>query len=180
MIPIYVKNTLLNFFSFFLIAFSLYIFIALVSYNPGDSGSFNINSNLTIENLGGPLGAKISDFLFTLIGIGAYLVLLIGSVWALQILFFKDPYNSRIKIAVRLISSVILLTSFCSITEYYFSDNAGGYLGKSTFINLSNALGYIGSLIFLVIFIIPASSLSFNFSWLKIDGKYKRKEKFSC
>ena len=168
MIPIYVKNTLLNFFSFFLIAFSLYIFIALVSYNPGDSGSFNINSNPTIENLGGPLGAKISDFLFTLIGIGAYLVLLIGSVWALQILFFKDPYNSRIKIAVRLISSVILLTSFCSITEYYFSDNAGGYLGKSTFINLSNALGYIGSLIFLVIFIIPASSLSFNFSWLKI------------
>ena len=109
MIPIYVKNTLLNFFSFFLIAFSLYIFIALVSYNPGDSGSYNLNSNQTIVNLGGPLGAKISDFLFTLIGIGAYLVLLIGSVLALQILFFKDPYNSKIKISVRFISSVILL-----------------------------------------------------------------------
>ena len=168
MIPIYIKNTLLNFFSFFLIAFSLYIFIALVSYNPSDSGIFNINSNPAIQNLGGPLGAKISDFLFTLIGIGSYLVLLIGSVWALQTLFFKDPYNSQIKIAVRFISSIILLISFCSIAEYYFSQNAGGYLGKSLFINLSNALGFIGSLIFLVIFIIPASSLSLNFSWLTI------------
>ena len=168
MIPIYIKNTLLNFFSFFLIAFSLYIFIALVSYNPSDSGIFNINSNSAIQNLGGPLGAKISDFLFTVIGIGSYLVLLIGSVWALQTLFFKDPYNSQIKIAVRFISSIILLISFCSIAEYYFSQNAGGYLGKSLFINLSNALGFIGSLIFLVIFISPASSLSLNFSWLTI------------
>ena len=168
MIPIYIKNTLLNFFSFFLIAFSLYIFIALVSYNPSDSGIFNINSNSAIQNLGGPLGAKISDFLFTLIGMGSYLVLLIGSVWALQTLFFKDPYNSQIKIAVRFISSIILLISFCSIAEYYFSQNAGGYIGKSLFINLSNALGFIGSLIFLVIFIIPASSLSLNFSWLTI------------
>lgn len=168
MIPIYIKNTLLNFFSFFLIAFSLYIFIALVSYNPSDSGIFNINSNPAIQNLGGPLGAKISDFLFTVIGIGSYLVLLIGSVWALQTLFFKDPYNSQIKIAVRFISSIILLISFCSIAEYYFSQNAGGYIGKSLFINLSNALGFIGSLIFLVIFIIPASSLSLNFSWLTI------------
>ena len=168
MIPIYIKNTLLNFFSFFLIAFSLYIFIALVSYNPSDSGIFNINSNSAIQNLGGPLGAKISDFLFTLIGIGSYLVLLIGSVWALQTLFYKDPYNSQIKIVVRFISSIILLISFCSIAEYYFSQNAGGYLGKSLFINLSNALGFIGSLIFLVIFIIPASSLSLNFSWLTI------------
>ena len=32
---------------------------------------------------------------------------------------------------------------------------------------MSNLLGFIGSLVFLVIFLIPASSLSFNFSWLK-------------
>ena len=59
-----------------------------------------------------------------------------------------------------------MLISFCSILEYYFLENSGGYLGKIFFINLSNTLGFIGSLIFLVIFIIPASSLSFNFSWL--------------
>ena len=168
MIPIYVKNTLLNFLSFFLIALSLYIFIALVSYNPSDSGFFNVNSNTLVQNLCGPLGAKIADFLITILGVGSYLVLLIGSVWALQILFFNDPYNSKIKISVRFISSVILLVSFCSVMEYYFGNDSGGNLGKSTFVTLSNGLGFIGSLIFLIIFIIPASSLAFNFSWLNI------------
>ena len=164
----YFKNTLLNFFSFFLIAFSLFIFIALVSYESSDPAFFNKSSSTTILNLGGPLGANISDFLFTLIGMGSYLILLIGCVWALQTIFFQDLYNSKIKIIVRFISSLILLISFCSILEYYFVNNAGGYLGKLIFTNLSGVLGFIGSLIFLVIFIIPASSLSFNFSWIEI------------
>ena len=164
----YFKNTLLNFFSFFLIAFSLFIFIALVSYESSDPAFFNKSSSTTILNLGGPLGANISDFLFTLIGMGSYLILLIGCVWALQTIFFQDLYNSKIKIIVRFISSLILLISFCSILEYYFVNNAGGYLGKLIFTNLSGVMGFIGSLIFLVIFIIPASSLSFNFSWIEV------------
>ena len=164
----YFKNTLLNFFSFFLIAFSLFIFIALVSYESSDPAFFNKSSSTTILNLGGPLGANISDFLFTLIGMGSYLILLIGCVWALQTIFFQDLYNSKIKIFVRFISSLILLISFCSILEYYFVNNAGGYLGKLIFTNLSGVMGFIGSLIFLVIFIIPASSLSFNFSWIEV------------
>ena len=167
MIPNYVKNTLLNFLSFFLIAFSLYILIALISHDPSDPGIFYKTSSTNINNLGGPLGANISDFLFTIFGLGSYLILAVGVIWALQTIFFRDPYNSKVKIAVRVVSSVILLISFCSILEYYFLENSGGYLGKIFFINLSNTLGFIGSLIFLVIFIIPASSLSFNFSWLK-------------
>ncbi|MDB3996458.1 DNA translocase FtsK 4TM domain-containing protein [Gammaproteobacteria bacterium] len=166
MIPNYVKNTLLNFLSFFLIAFSLYIFIALISYDSSDPGFFYKTSSVTVNNLGGPLGANISDFLFTIFGLGSYLILVIGVIWALQTIFFSDPYNSKIKITVRVVSSIILLISFCSILEYYFLNNSGGYLGKFFFINISNILGFIGSLIFLVIFIIPASSLSFNFSWL--------------
>ena len=164
MIPNYVKNTLLNFLSFFLIAFSLYILIALISHDPSDPGIFYKTSSTNINNLGGPLGANISDFLFTIFGLGSYLILAVGVIWALQTIFFRDPYNSKVKIAVRIVSSVILLISFCSILEYYFLENSGGYLGKIFFINLSNTLGFIGSLIFLVIFIIPASSLSFNFS----------------
>ena len=167
MISNYVRNTLFNFLSFFLIAFSLYIFIALVSYDSSDPAFFNKTSSLNINNLGGPLGANVSDFLFTIFGQASFLILLIGIVWALQTIFFKDQYNSRIKIIIRFVSSFILLISFCSILEYYFANNSGGYLGKIVFINLSNALGFIGSLVFLVIFLIPASSLSFNFSWLK-------------
>ena len=93
MLTPYIKNTLLNFFSYFLIGLSLYILIVLVSYNPSDSGFFNTNSSDVVFNLGGPLGAKISDFLFTLIGYSSYGLLIIGCIWSGQIIFLKNKYN---------------------------------------------------------------------------------------
>jgi len=165
--PPYIKNTLLNFLSFFLIAFSLYIFISLVSYDISDSGFFNKNSSVEINNLGGPLGAKISDFLNTIFGLGGYLVLIIGSVWAIQILFYDDPYSSVYKTFVRLVSSLLLLICFCSIGYFYFLSNFGGVIGEEVILALSSIIGDIGALIFLVILLIPSTSLAFNFSWLK-------------
>ena len=135
--PPYIRNTLLNFFSFFLIAFSLYIFISLVSYDVSDSGFFNINSNESINNLGGPLGASVADFLFTLIGYAGYLVLLIGCVWSIQSLFFEDKYSSIIKALVRVASSFFLIICFSSIGHFYLSNNFGGVIGNSVLVTLS-------------------------------------------
>ena len=165
--PPYIRNTLLNFFSFFLIAFSLYIFISLVSYDATDSGFFNKNSNDVINNLGGPLGALISDLMFTLIGFGSYLVLLIGSVWVIQSLFIDDKYNSALKVLVRLASSFFIILSFCAVGVFYVSENFGGVIGLNVLTFLSSLIGYIGTLIFLIVLTIPAMSFSFNFSWLK-------------
>ena len=164
--PPYIKKTFLNFFSFFLLAFSLYIFISLVSYDSSDSGFFSKNSSEIINNLGGPLGATVSDFLFTLFGYGSYLFLLIGSVWAIQTLFYEDKYPSNIKTAIRFFSSIFLLVCFCSVGYFYFLENFSGFIGKEIFLSISSIFGDIGSLIFLIILIIPTLSLSFNFSWL--------------
>tara|TARA_X000000368_G_scaffold232358_1_gene183559 strand:+ start:3751 stop:6051 length:2301 start_codon:yes stop_codon:yes gene_type:complete len=173
--PPYIKNTLLNFFSFFLIAFSLYIFVSLVSYDVSDSGYWVQNSSDSIENLGGPLGATIADFLYTLIGYGGYILLLIGCIWAIQTLFYEDPYNSFIKIIVRIVSSIFFIICFCSVGELYLSNNFGGAIGSLVLEVISSIFGNIGSLIFLLILLIPTTALSFNFSWLeKLDqfGKF--------
>ena len=85
----------------------------------------------------------------------------------MQTIFFRDQYGSNIKTIVRFFSSFILLISFCAVLEYYFDSNSGGFLGKFIFTNLSNFIGFLGSLIFLVIFLIPAAALAFNFSWIK-------------
>ena len=166
MLTPYIKNTLLNFFSYFLIGLSLYILIVLVSYNPSDSGFFNTNSSDVVFNLGGPLGAKISDFLFTLIGYSSYGLLIIGCIWSGQIIFLKNKYNSLAKVVVRLTSSIILLLSISSILEFYNSGIAGGVTGKILFQFLSSSIGAVGALIFFVLFIIPSSANAFNFSWL--------------
>jgi S-DNA-T family DNA segregation ATPase FtsK/SpoIIIE len=166
MITPYIKNTLLNFFSYFLIGLSLYILIVLVSYNPSDSGFFNTNSSDAVFNLGGPLGAKISDFLFTLIGYSSYGLLIVGCVWSGQIIFLRNKYNSLPKVVVRLTSSIILLLSISSILEFYSSGIAGGVTGKILFQFLSSSIGAVGALIFFVLFIIPSSANAFSFSWL--------------
>jgi S-DNA-T family DNA segregation ATPase FtsK/SpoIIIE len=166
MLTPYIKNTLLNFFSYFLIGLSLYILIVLISYNPSDSGFFNTNSSDAVFNLGGPLGAKISDFLFTLIGYSSYGLLIIGCVWSGQIIFLKNKYNSLPKVVVRLTSSIILLLSISSILEFYNSGIAGGVTGKILFQFLSSSIGAVGALIFFVLFIIPSSANAFSFSWL--------------
>ena len=165
--PPYIKNTLLNFFSFFLIALSLYIFISLISYDISDSGFFNKNSSDSIQNLGGPLGASIADFLFTLVGFGGYAILLIGCVWSIQTLFYEDPYSSITKTLVRIVSSLFFIICFCSIGDLYLGNNFGGVLGSTILKAISSIFGNIGSLIFLVIFLIPTTSLSFNFSWIE-------------
>ena len=165
--PPYIKNTLLNFFSFFLIALSLYIFISLISYDISDSGFFNKNSSDSIKNLGGPLGASIADFLFTLVGFGGYVILLIGCVWSIQTLFYEDPYSSITKTLVRIVSSLFFIICFCSIGDLYLGNNFGGVLGNTILKAISSIFGNIGSLIFLVIFLIPTTSLSFNFSWIE-------------
>jgi len=170
--PPYIKNTLLNFFSFFLIAFCLYIFISLISYDISDSGFFNKNSSETIQNLGGPLGASISDFLYTLIGYGGYVVLLIGCIWSIQLLFYEDSNNSFTKVVVRIASSIFFIICFCSIGDLYFGNNFGGIIGNNVFSSISSVIGNIGSLIFLFILLIPATSLSFNFSWIEMMDKF--------
>ena len=175
MLSPYIKKTAINFFSYFLIGLSVYILVALLSYNTADSGFFNKNSSALITNLGGPLGANISDFLFTLIGYSSYLLLLIGCVWSAQIIFDKDKYNSTSKVIVRIASSLILLISCSSILEYYFTGVSGGATGKLLFGSLSSNIGTVGGLIFFTLFLVPASSNAFNFSWLyilQLIGKY--------
>ena len=170
-----IKKTLISFFSFFLIAFSLYIFISLLSYDSSDSGYWYRDSSSTVNNLGGPLGAFISDYLFTLIGFGSYLLLLISSTWCIQVLFFNNSNISKLDNLLRLSSSVLLLICFCSIGHFYLTNNFGGFFGNVIFTNLSSLVGEIGALIFLIILIIPSISMSFNFSWLKATDYFGKK-----
>ena len=171
----YLQKTFVNFLSFFLIAFSLYVFISLVSYTEADSGFFNKNSLGVVENLGGPFGALISDILITIFGFTSYLVLLVGVVWSVQSIFFDGLDQSRVKVIIRLFSFLVFVACTCSLFEYFVSNNAGGYTGYYVFGFISSVFGYVGSLIFLILFLILVTSITFNFSWLNFldaTGKY--------
>ena len=163
-----------NVFAFFCLGSVLYIFISLVSYSSLDPSLSSISSlSGSIENLGGPFGAYLSDALFSVVGIGAYLFLLVMSFVAVKQLFFYQPSNNTHKV-IKVTSALVLLSSFSALCEFYYSgdyfpqSSSGGLVGALIFTSLSNIFGIVGSLIFIVIFFLVSISLTFSFSWLSI------------
>ena len=163
-----------NVFAFFCLGSVLYIFISLVSYSSLDLSLSSISSlSGSIENLGGPFGAYLSDALFSVIGIGAYLFLLVMSFVAVKQLFFYQPSDNTHKV-IKVTSALVLLSSFSALCEFYYSgdyfpqSSSGGLVGALIFTNLSNIFGIVGSLIFIVIFFLASISLTFSFSWLSV------------
>lgn len=137
--------------------------------------SVNSISNAVI-NLGGPFGAYLSDALFSIAGMGAYLILFIVSFVAIRLLFFFTPKTTYYKL-LKITSAVVLVLSFSSICEYYFSGDlfpqgsSGGVAGDIIFNSLSSVFGVVGSLLFITIFLLVTVSITFSFSWLVIiDG----------
>jgi len=160
--------------AFFLLGSTLYIFISLISYSALDPSLSSVSSlSSSVENLGGPFGAYLSDALFSVIGISAYLLLFVLSFVAVRSLFFYQSTDGTHKI-IMFTSVIVLLSSFSALCEFYFSgdyfpqSSSGGLIGALVFINLSNIFGVVGSLIFIVIFFIASISLTFSFSWLLV------------
>ena len=130
----------------------------------------------TVLNLGGPFGAYLSDALFSVAGMGAYLILFIISFAAIRLLFFFKPKSTYYKF-LKIGSAVIFISSFSAISEYYFAGDffpqgsSGGVAGDLIFTTLSNIFGVVGSLLFITIFLLVTSSITLSFSWLAvIDG----------
>ena len=160
-----------NFLGFGLIGFSIYILISLISYNAADSAYFYQTNDPNVMNLGGPLGAVVSDILLSTIGLGSYLLLLFISLWSLESLAPKIFNLSSPKLLCRIIGGLLSLICFTALCEFYIAGqsfpqgSAGGFIGKFIFSNLVLIFGLIGSLLFLIIFLIPSATLGLNISW---------------
>ncbi len=162
----------------------LYIFISLVSYSSLDPSMSSVSSlSGDIRNLGGPFGAYLSDALFSVIGIGAYLFLTVISFAAVKALFFYQRTDSFHK-AIQITSAIFLISSFSALCEFYYSgdyfpqSSSGGLVGNLIFANLSNIFGVVGSLIFIVIFFLASISLTFSFSWLSVMDAFGKGSKY--
>ena len=173
----YTKSILKSFLGFTLLGLCLYIFITLISYNSSDPGFSSFSSSNDIENLGGPFGAWISDVLFVLFGLGAYIVLALLVSVSIEAIFITAKYSSKAKSFFRFFGSLITILCACSLFEFYLDGDAypelsaGGYIGNTVFIFLSGIFGQLGSLIFIILFLIPAFSLAFNFTWTNLIDK---------
>lgn len=124
--------------------------------------------------MGGPFGAWVSDILFVFFGIATYIILALLASISIETIFFSSKYSSKAKSYFRLLGAIVTVLCACSLFEFYLEGktypelSAGGFVGNSIFTFLSSIFGQIGSLIFLILFLIPSFALAFNFSWSKV------------
>ena len=137
-----------NFLGFGLIGFSIYILISLISYNAADSAYFYQTNDPNVMNLGGPLGAVVSDILLSTIGLGSYLLLLFISLWSLESLAPKIFNLSSPNFLFRFVGGLLSLICFIALCEFYIAGqsfpqgSSGGFIGKFIFSKNKNFHSY--------------------------------------
>jgi len=164
---------------FTLLFIGLYITLALISYSGSDpSFSHSIEIGKNINNLAGISGAYFSDFFLNIFGLSAWwlVFLSIYSIFLIYPRIENENYEIKHLLIIHYLGFLLLLLSSSTFESGYaveFSarlpSEQGGILGNSIYGFLEQAMGYIGTLVFLVISFAIGFSLFTGWSWIRIS-----------
>jgi len=157
-------------------ALCLYLWMALLTYDPADPGWTRTSNVLQVHNSAGRAGAWFADILFMALGYFAYLFPLLLAFKTLQV--FRTRYKtwqwSGWLFSWRLIGLVFLVLSGAALTHLHFESStslpvsAGGALGESLGQLAEAALNVQGStLLFVALFLFGLTAFS-DLSWFRV------------
>ena len=165
----------------FFSVFAMFIMLALFSFDPADPGWAQTGYQTPIRNLGGSVGAYLSDLLLNLFGFIAYslpfIVAIVG--WLLFQKFHQLMRLDYLTLALKLIGFLMFYLGITSLASMNFDDlfyfSAGGILGDVLSETLLPYFSFVGSTLVFVMFSCAGFVLLTGFSWLNfIDnvGRY--------
>ena len=154
---------------------ALVLLVALLSFDPRDSGPNFIGSDELVRNRVGPFGAWCSDALYFLFGRPALLlpVMLIYAAVRTARAARGGAMHSRLNLALRLGGFLVLLITSCALATLHWEagvlrQSAGGVVGMATGNSLSEALKPLGATLVLLALWAGSVSVAFSVSWLTI------------
>lgn len=165
----------------FFSVFAMFLMLALFTFDPADPGWAQTGYQTPVRNLGGSVGAYISDLLLNFFGYIAYTLPFIVAIvgWLLFQKYHQLMRLDYLTIGLKLIGFILFylgLTSLASMNFddiYYFS--AGGILGNVLSSTFLPYLSFVGSTLLFLLFTCAGFVLLTGFSWVKfIDdvGRY--------
>ena len=165
----------------FFSVFAMFIMLALFSFDPADPGWAQTGYQTPVRNLGGAVGAYLSDLLLNLFGFIAYslpfIVALIG--WLLFQKFHQLMQLDYLTLALKLVGFFMFYLGITSLASMNFDDlfyfSAGGILGDVLSETLLPYFSFVGSTLVFVLFSCAGFVLLTGFSWLNfVDdvGRY--------
>ena len=163
---------------------AVYLFVILMTYTGNDPSWSHISSDMTaVNNMGGEMGAWLSDLLYSFFGFGAW--------WLLAFLVYESVLiwwdNKPTFWLLRLVAYVFLLLSASALFAQLVAlvqqvadpmvsglkGIAGGIIGLELQARLAQLLSQWGSVTFLTVFVIITATFAFNIHWLAIYQKIK-------
>ncbi|MDD5034433.1 MAG: DNA translocase FtsK 4TM domain-containing protein, partial [Methylococcaceae bacterium] len=165
-------------------AVALFLFISLFTFNLEDAGWTHSGAGKPIINGGGAVGAWLSDFSFSLIGVLSYLLPLQLAVYGYSIYKHetaraKPTSLTQIMRGLGLLAVITAGTALCEIhlprIALDLPQSSGGILGQEIAARFLSSFGHTGASVLLATVFLLGVSLYSGISWLSmIDamGKY--------
>ncbi len=160
-----------------LLLIALFTFVALLTYDPGDSAwSRNGISDLT-RNMGGRAGAWISDILLYFLGFPAFLLppLVVAASWlalyhegGIGITQGRSHWVRGIGLVMTIVAGCGSASLLMVADSRWLPGNAGGVLGDLTSVGLQATAGFFGAGLFLIGLLLIGLNLCTGISWLAI------------
>ena len=152
---------------------SMFIMLALFSFDPADPGWAQTGYQTPVRNLGGAVGAYISDMLLNMFGVVAYtlpfVIALVG--WIMFQKFYRVMQLDYFTLGLKLIGFIMFYVGVTSIASMNFDDiyyfSAGGIVGDVLSQSLLPYFSFVGSTLLFVMFCCTGFVLLTGFSWLK-------------
>ena len=165
----------------FFTVFAMFMMLALFSFDPADPGWAQTGYQTEVRNLGGAVGAYLSDLFLNLFGFIAYtlpfVIAIIG--WLLFQRFHELMALDYLTLGLKLIGFFMFYLGITSLASMNFDDifyfSAGGILGDVLSQTLLPYFSFVGSTLLFLLFTCAGFVLLTGFSWLSfIDsvGKY--------
>ncbi|SUD91392.1 DNA translocase FtsK [Psychrobacter phenylpyruvicus] len=161
-------------FTLLAVLLSAFLFVILVTYTPNDPSWSRISSDMgQVSNMGGSVGAWLSDLLYTFLGWPAWWLMAFLAYEAICLWWSRDQAFGPL----RAISYVFLVLASCGLTALtpqligYSTDNGarfGGILGAEVATRLASLLTIYGAAVFLLVFSLITVTFAFDIRWKRV------------
>lgn len=165
---------------FFLFALGILLLIALFTFNVEDPGWTHNGAGLPITNATGVVGAWLTDFMLSIVGIMAFTfpLMLFNSAWT----FLSDARSNNPAIfthqVIRWVSFIVLLIAGAGLLHMHYYQNwvslphfPGGIIGLEISELLRGLFAFQGATLLLFCAFLIGVTLSTGLSWLGLMDK---------
>ena len=160
-----------------LVAVIIYLGLALFTYSPDDPGPTHTGSGGAIANLGGKVGAWFADWMFTVFGHTAYLLLLLLCAFGWRLHRYLEPRYGEWSRLLTPVGVLLALVGACGLEQIYLAPapasarhpfDAGGILGQYSAEQLAANFGEIGATVIFVVLLVAGTTLATHVSWFNL------------